>query len=102
MGPEIPLQPIGSSKLIPHSSLLVSVAFALPITLSIAQARNYLSFTLLVLPHWWGSEGMAVWCLVSSWAKTTTEALMYREKPYVLPYKLLSTVVSKLCLVQAF
>lgn len=50
MRPEIPLQPIGSSKLIPCSSLLVSVAFALPIKLSIAQARNYLTFTFWFSP----------------------------------------------------
>lgn len=41
--------PMAGSELIPHFSLLVCIAFTLPIKLSLSKTSSFLTFTLLVL-----------------------------------------------------
>jgi len=43
------LMVMGSSELIPSFALLVHMAFALPIKLSLSQPTSFLSFTLLIV-----------------------------------------------------
>jgi len=55
--------PMGSSELIPCFSLLLCVAFALPINLSLSQPTSFLTFTLSIFSFipLQGSEQPAGW-----------------------------------------
>ena len=60
---------MGSNEWIPCFALLACMAFALAIKLSLSQPTSFLTYTLLILSliPLWGSQSVAVWCLVVGW-----------------------------------